>query len=98
MFACANPQEKKNESSFSATLEQSFWCLNNTPANKQRISKAALPAEALIDPAMLILPEGVQPSDVLIVDKVVDRKLLGTGVGTRLSWQFCEREDAHAES
>ena len=54
------------------------------PKNQASIDilvRSRIAAEHIIDPSLLVLPEGTSTADLIIVDQIVGRERLGTGVG-----------------
>ena len=74
-------QNRVQHAGFDTSLEQTFWVLPRTQHSVDCLAKARVPGEAIIDPALLLLPKEVNASELILLDQVIPRVSLGTGVG-----------------
>ena len=68
-------------SGFSSSLEQAFWALPNNERSLEQLARAKVGPEHIVNAELVVLPAGIAPADVILIDQCVDRSLLGTGIG-----------------
>ena len=62
-----------------------FGSCPNSAQTLETLRRAKVSPESIISPDLVRLPEGVDGSQIVLIDQVVSRLALGNGVGT-LDW------------